>query len=40
VFHIEEYEHGKKTYNNKVCVKESSYNEFEVDYYRKLEKGN
>jgi len=38
VFHIEEYEHGKKTYNNKVCVKESSYNEFEIDYYRKLEK--
>jgi hypothetical protein len=32
-----EYGQGRKTYNNKVCVKGSTSNEFEVDYYRKLE---
>jgi hypothetical protein len=37
VFHTEEYEHGRKTYNSGVCVKGSTCNEFEVDYYGKLE---
>jgi hypothetical protein len=36
VFPIEEYDHGRKTYNSGVCVKGSTYNEFEVDYYEKL----
>jgi len=34
VFHTEEYGNGRKTY--KSCVKGSTPNEFEVDYYRKL----
>jgi hypothetical protein len=38
VFHTEEYEHGRKTYNSCVCVKGSTYSKFEVDYYGKLEK--
>ena len=37
VFYTEEYEHGRKTYNNGVYVKGLSCNEFEVDYYGKLE---
>ena len=37
VFHIKEYEHGKRAYNSGVCVKGSTCNEFEVDYYGKLE---
>ena len=37
VFHTEEYGHGRKTYNNGVCVKGSICSEFEVDYYGKLE---
>ena len=37
VFHIEEYEQGKKKYNDGVCIKELTFNEFEVDYYGKLE---
>jgi hypothetical protein len=37
VFHTEEYEHGRKTYNRGVCVKGSTSSEFEVDYYGKLE---
>jgi len=37
VFHTEEYEHGRKTYNSGVCVKGSTCNEFEDDYYGKLE---
>jgi len=37
VFHTAEYEHGRKTYNNGVCVKGSTCSEFEVDYYGKLE---
>jgi hypothetical protein len=37
VFHIEEYGHGRKTYNNGVYVKGSTCSEFEVDYYGKLE---
>jgi hypothetical protein len=36
-FHIKEYDQGKKTYNNEVCVKGSTSNEFEVNYYGKLE---
>jgi hypothetical protein len=36
VFHTKEYSHGRKTYNNGVCVKGSTYSEFEVDYYGKL----
>jgi hypothetical protein len=37
VFHTEEYEHGRKTYNNGVCIKGSTSSEFQVDYYGKLE---
>jgi len=37
VFHIEEYGHGRKTYNNGVCVKGSTSSELEVDYYGRLE---
>jgi hypothetical protein len=37
VFHTEEYGHGRKTYNIGVCVKGSTCNEFQVDYYGKLE---
>jgi len=37
VFHIKEYDQGRKTYNSVVCVKGSTSNEFEVNYYRKLE---
>ena len=33
VFHIEEYEDGRKTYNIGVCIKGSTSSEFEVDYY-------
>jgi fructose-1-phosphate kinase PfkB-like protein len=29
---------SRKTYNNVVCVKGSTCNEFEVDYYEKLKK--
>jgi len=37
VFHTEEYGHGRKTYNNGVCIKGSTSSEFEVDYYGTLE---
>ena len=37
MFHTEEYGHGRKTYNSGVCIKGSTYSEFEVDYYGKLE---
>jgi len=37
VFHTEKYRNGRKTYNNEVCVKGSTSNEFEVYYYGKLE---
>ena len=37
VFHIEEYSHDRKTYNCGVYVNQSTSNEFEVDYYKKLE---
>jgi len=37
VFHTEEHGQGRKTCNNGICVKRSTFNEFEVDYYRKLE---
>ena len=36
VFHIEEYDQGRKTYNSGVCVKGSISNKFEVDYYEML----
>jgi len=36
VFHTDEYGHGRKTYNNGVCIKRSTSSEFEVDYYGKL----
>jgi len=36
VFHIEEYREGRKTYNSELCVKDSTFNKFEVDYYSKL----
>jgi hypothetical protein len=38
MFHTEEYGKGRKTYNNRLCVKGSTSNELEVDYYRKLKK--
>jgi hypothetical protein len=37
VFHTEEYEHGRKTYNNSVCFKGSTSSELKVDYYGRLE---
>jgi len=37
VFHTEEYEHGRKTYNSGVCVKGSTSSELEVNYYGRLE---
>ena len=37
VFHIEEYDQGRKTYNNGVCVEGSTSNMFKIDYYGKLE---
>jgi hypothetical protein len=37
VFHTEEYEHGRKTYNDGVCVKGSTCSKLEVDYYGRLE---
>jgi hypothetical protein len=37
VFYTEEYEQGRKAYNSGVGVKGSTFNEFEVDYYGKLE---
>jgi hypothetical protein len=37
VFHIKEYGKGRKTYNSRVCIKGSTSNEFDVNYYRKLE---
>jgi hypothetical protein len=37
VFHTEEHGHGRKTYNNGVCVKGSSSSELKVDYYGRLE---
>jgi len=36
VFHTEEYKHGRKTFNNGVCVKGSTSSELEVDYYGRL----
>jgi len=36
VFHTEEYGQGRKTYNSGVCVKGSTSNELEVDYYGRL----
>ena len=36
-FYIKEYGEGGNTYNSGVCVKGSTFNEFEVDYYSKLE---
>jgi hypothetical protein len=37
VFHTEEYEQRRKTYNSGVCVKGSTSSELEVDYYDRLE---
>jgi len=37
VFHTEQYDASKKTYNSGVCVKGSTSNKFEVDYYGKLQ---
>jgi hypothetical protein len=37
VFHIKEYGYDRKTYKSGVCVKGSTSNEFEVNYYGKLE---
>jgi hypothetical protein len=36
VFHTKEYRHGRKTFNNGVCVKGSTSSELEVDYYGRL----
>ena len=37
VFHTEKYGHGRKTYNNNVCIKGQTSSEFEVDYCGRLE---
>jgi len=36
VFHTKKYRHGRKTFNNGVCVKGSTSSELEVDYYGRL----
>jgi hypothetical protein len=36
-FILKTYGQGRKIYNNGVCVKGSTSNEYEVDYYKKLE---
>ena len=36
VFYTKEQGQGRKTFNNGVCVKGSTFNEFEVNYYGKL----
>jgi hypothetical protein len=36
-FILKKYGQGRKIYNNGVCVKGSTSNEYEVDYYKKLE---
>jgi hypothetical protein len=38
IFHTEEYKYERKTYNNDVCIKGSTFSEFKVDYYGRLEK--
>jgi hypothetical protein len=38
MFHTKKYGHGRKTYNNRICVKGSTSNEFKVEYYCNLEK--
>jgi len=40
VFYTEEHGHGRMIYNSRICVKGSTYNEFEDDYYKKLEEVN
>jgi hypothetical protein len=37
MFHTKAYGQGRKTYKSGICVKESTFNEFEVGYYEKLE---
>ena len=37
VFHAKDYGEGINTYNNGIYIKGSTFNEFEVDYYGKLE---
>ena len=37
VFYTKEYGHGRKIFNNGVCIKGSTTSEFEVDYYSRLE---
>ena len=37
VFYTREYRHGRKTYNNGVCIKGSTCSEFAVDYYGRLQ---
>ena len=34
IFYTEQYDKGKKTYNSRVCVNGSTFNEFKVDYYK------
>jgi hypothetical protein len=36
VFQTEEYGHRRNTYNSGVCIKGSTFSEFEVDYYGRL----
>jgi hypothetical protein len=36
VFDIEQYDKGKKIYNNKIYVKDLTFNEFKINYYCKL----
>jgi hypothetical protein len=38
MFHTKEYRQGKKTHNNRLCVKGLTSNQFEVNYYGKLKK--
>jgi len=38
MFHTKKYDNARKAYNSEVCVKRSTFNKFEVNYYEKLEK--
>jgi hypothetical protein len=37
VFYTKEYGQIRKTYNNEVYIKGSTFNKFKIDYYKKLE---
>jgi hypothetical protein len=36
IFHTKDYGESKNTYNSKICIKSSIFNEFKIKYYDKL----